>query len=1172
MAYQIRISEPGQSPRVVDIGYSVEVGREVEGVRLADPTASRRHFRLDLTGGGLVVTDLGATYGTLVNGVAITAPTLLGMGDEIRAGNTALALVGVVTDAAVAPVASPTPPPTPPTAPTAPTPPTSAAPAAPTYQAPVVPTAPAYEAPVASAGANYEAPVPSGYVPAATRPTIEEMASLDADGAAVIRFRPGTAGERAAKPMATRAARARKRLAGLGSEPWGVVPQICLVDPFPDPDNPGELVTDGTIVDEARNEIWMVVSPESPPEDLERPMALLFGASLPAAAELAPILEGYGLWLAKTDSVDEHLAQMDLPPLSAAEGELRAAMGFSFVCFLLEREKEDGLRRLLGTAQPGRIDQALQEQYGLSGAPLEQAWREKLATGGPKVKTGQFIRLSLRYLRPYKWRQGEIFIYMLFALAFTLVFPFVTRRLFDEALPSGEFSQVMTLLGALGVAFLISLVAGLRQAYASAWISGAVVRDLRGQMFGKLQTLSTGWFQRHQQGDVLTRLFNDVAVVEAGLTQTLREGLFQILSLVLSSIVMLTLDPQLGIIVLLGVPLVAVVYRTMAAGAQKRGLAVQQDTGALMGVAAENYSAEPVIKMFALQSRERDRFGRLAERLFRSERRLNLFGGLFGLSVNLIVTLLRLGVLAYGSWLILQGRFTLGGLVAFLGIMGEVLSPVTMLTSIGQMVQSATGALYRINEVLDEQPELDDAELVAAGGGALPALPPLGREITISGVGFSYNAERQVLHGVSAVIPAGVRAAFVGPSGSGKSTVLQLLMRLYDPDEGAIYFDGYNLTEVSAASTRGQIGVVFQDNFLFDTTLRENIGFGKVGATDAEIEAAAQAAEVHDFIMQLPRGYDTVVGERGAMLSGGQRQRVAIARALIRNPRLLLLDEATSALDPKTERQIIATLNAIAQGRTTIAITHRLTSVTDYDVIFVIVSGQIVESGTHEQLLAQQGTYARLWAEQTGHSLGLETMAFDPAAALASLPIFADVDGETLQQIAGRLVAMDLQPGEAIADTAGHLSIVARGRARALSPSMNGTLVPTAMLEVGDAFGLNALLSGSNGSRLEAVDSVTLLVLTDDLLRGILASVPSVGQAMTGQAAPALPQGGQRLTRMTIGLRSNQVAGIIAGAAGSMSGAPGSAPLALGNAGTPQALAEDGRRLTGVFPSVGGPT
>jgi ATP-binding cassette subfamily B protein len=975
--------------------------------------------------------------------------------------------------------------------------------------------------------------------------------------------------------MAGRAVRARKRLAGLGSEGWGVVPQICLVDPFPDPDDPSRLVTDGTIVDAARNEIWMVVSPESPPEDLERPLALLFGASLPAAAELAPLLEGYALWLAKSDPVDDQLAQMQLPPLSAAEGELRAAMGFSFVCFLLEREKEDGLRKVLGTAQPGRLDQALQEQYGLSGAPLEEAWREKLASGGPKVKTGQFLRLSLRYLRPYTWRQAEIFVYMLFALAFTLVFPFVTRRLFDEALPSGEFSQVMTLLGALGVAFLISLFAGLRQAYASAWISGAVVRDLRGQMFGKLQTLSTGWFQRHQQGDVLTRLFTDVAVVEQGLTQTLREGLFQILSLVLSSIVMLTLDLRLGIIVLLGVPLVAVVYRTMAAGAQKRGLAVQQDTGALMGVAAENYSAEPVVKMFALQSRERERFGRLAERLFRSERRLNLYGGLFGLSVNLIVTILRLGVLAYGSWLILNGHFTLGGLVAFLGIMGEVLSPVTMLTSIGQMVQAATGALFRINEVLDAQPELDDAELVDEDGAPLPALPPLGREITISGVGFSYTAERQVLHGVNAVIPAGVRAAFVGPSGSGKSTVLQLLMRLYDPDEGAIYFDGYDLTTMSAASARGQIGVVFQDNFLFDTTLRENIGFGKVGATDEEIEAAARAAEVHDFISQLPRGYDTVVGERGAMLSGGQRQRVAIARALIRNPRLLLLDEATSALDPKTERQIISTLNSISQGRTTVAITHRLTSVTDYDVIFVIVAGEIIETGTHDQLLANQGTYARLWAEQTGHALAVETMTFDPAAALASLPIFAALGPDDLEQVASRLVSLDLQPGEAIADSTGHLSIVARGRARALAPSLNGTLVPTALLEAGDAFGLNALLSGPNGSRLEAVDAVTLLVLSDEVLRGIVATMPSVADALAGATTPSVaPEGGERLSRMTMSVRASDLAAVIAGAAGTLSGGPGSAPLALGNAGTPQALAEDGRRLTGTFPTTGngGPT
>ena len=311
---------------------------------------------------------------------------------------------------------------------------------------------------------------------------------------------------------------------------------------------------------------------------------------------------------------------------------------------------------------------------GLSG--LEEAWRQKLLMGSPKVKTSRFLRLCGRYLRPHARREAEMFVYMLLGLAFNVVFPFVTRRLFDTALPSGKFSEVLQLLLFLAVAFVVSLVAGLRRAYLAAYVGGAVVRDVRAQMFARMQGLSNGWFTEHQQGDVLSRLFSDVAVLEAGLSQTLREGVFQVLSLIVSFIVLLVLNVPLTIIVLAGAPIVALIYRGMAAGAQKRSIAVQEQTSSLLAVAAENYGAQPVVKAFGLEARERGRFARAAERLFLSQRRLALFGGVFELSVGTVVMLLRLVVLGLGAWLILNGHLTVGGLVAFLGVMGEVLAPV----------------------------------------------------------------------------------------------------------------------------------------------------------------------------------------------------------------------------------------------------------------------------------------------------------------------------------------------------------------------------------------------------------------------------------------------------------------------------------------------------------------
>lgn len=917
-----------------------------------------------------------------------------------------------------------------------------------------------------------------------------------------VRYRPGTPGEKAARAVAAAAIRARRNLRGLGTEPTGVRPVIFLDDPFPDPDNPATMVTAGSVIDDAHGEIWMVAAPEAPPEDPHRALALLFGSGLPAPEEVELLLEGYGLHLADVPSTRPALAEAVLPPLDAAEGELRSAMAVDYVRFLLEREEEEVLRRLLA-APRGQLESSFQSLYGTTTAALEEAWRAEVAAGEPEIPTGQFLGMSLRYLRPYWLRELEILLYMLLSLAFTAAFPFVSRQLFDDAIPSGEFSEVVGLLGILAVAFTVSLVAGLRQAYQSAWVSGAVGRDIRQAMFGRLQTLPFLWFQDYPQGDVLSRLFSDVTAVQAGLANTIGQGIYQALTLVVATSIMLTINLPLGLVVLVSAPLVALVYKAMARGARDRSLAVREENSALLGVAAENYTAIPVVKLFGLRRRESGRFRRQADRLFRAQRRLNLFGGLFGLSVNMIVTLLRLAVLGFGAWLILEGRFTLGGLVAFLAIMGDVLSPVTVLTSLGQNIQAVSGALVRINEVLDAAPE--------PGGGDGPELPALAEELVLSDVSFSYAPERRVIDGLDAVIPAGSSVAFVGPSGSGKSTVLRLIMRLLEPEEGVITLDGVDIASATMASLRDQMAVVFQEPILFDTTIRENIALGKPGATEEEIVVAAEAAELGDTIAGLARGYDTLVGQRGTNLSGGQRQRVAIARALIRNPRLLLLDEATSALDPATESDLNDTLRRVGAGRTVISITHRLTSITDYDEIFVIRSGRLVESGTHDELVSLGDVYATLWSEQTGAEIR-ERPPFDAAAALGNLVLFRDVGQAGREDIATHLRAFVLQPGEEIGEGDRRLMLVARGRGEILTPSLGGQLVVTGRVGVGDAFGLRSILGAGNDTRLRAVDAVTLLELDNAALDSIAARHAVVAAVLdTTMPGEGGPVGGRKM-------------------------------------------------------------
>jgi ABC-type multidrug transport system fused ATPase/permease subunit/CRP-like cAMP-binding protein len=1055
---ELEVTTPDGKRVVVELTSTTELGREGGGFVVDDPAISRRHLVLHLDGPTAEVEDLASANGTFVDGVRISEPRPLAVGTTIRVGDTRI-VVRALGDVPVRPAAVPA-----------------------DAMATIAPTS---------------APQPAvslRHLPA------RGFASIEGDGI-VVSSVPGTVGAGVAPSVLDTAKRARKALAGFGSEPWGTTVTIALVDPFPDPADPTRLVAGGSVVDADTNTVWMAVTPESPPEDPHRPLAILFGTALPSAGDLDHLLEGYGLWLAGTSEPDPETVVGAPAALDALDPEMRGPLVASFVGYLIAREGEDVFRRLL-TAPAGRVSEAWKEHYGRSSHALEAAWRADHEREPPNVGLLDFLRMSWRYLRPYRLRQLEVFGYMLLSLAFTVAYPFVTKRLFDEAIPSGEMSQVLSLLGFLGGAFAITLIAGLRQNYQSAWISGSVVRDLREEIFGKLQHLPDSWIARHPQGDVLSRMMNDVGRVQAGLSTAIDNGIFQLVSLVVSTVIMLQVNLWLGLLVLAGAPIVALVYRGMGAGARTRSLAVQEESGAVLSVASENYQANNVVKLFRLADYERARFRRTSDRLFRSQQRLSLFGGLFGVAVESIVTILRLAIIGIGAWLIFEGRFTLGGLVAFLGIMGEVLGPVTGLTTLGQSIQSSVGAIIRIDEVIEANPE--------PAGADLPALAPLRQEIRLEGVSFSYTPERRALDQVDVTIHAGTRVAFVGPSGSGKSTILRLLMRLYEPDEGRMTVDGVDVRERSLDSLRMQMGVVFQDSFLFDATLRENIALGSVGSTDAAVMAAAGAAEVDAFVGNLARGYDTLVGEGGRNLSGGQRQRVAIARALVGNPPILLLDEATSALDPGTERQISATLDRAGSGKTVIAITHRLTSVVGYDQIHVVDAGRIVESGTHEQLLARRGLYARLWAEQTGAEMP-QAPPFDLEGVLSALPLFVDLDHDALADVAQRMGRVVLASGTVAAE-GGQLVVIESGRGELVDARSGAVL---RVMGSGDVFGLNALLGEPTGAQLKALEPMTLRTLAADDLDTLGTRHGEIDQARAGRSTSAAIPTGRALTRST---------------------------------------------------------
>jgi ATP-binding cassette subfamily B protein len=342
--------------------------------------------------------------------------------------------------------------------------------------------------------------------------------------------------------------------------------------------------------------------------------------------------------------------------------------------------------------------------------------------------------------------------------------------------------------------------------------------------------------------------------------------------------------------------------------------------------------------------------------------------------------------------------------------------------------------------------------------------------------------------------------AIVGPSGSGKSTIVNLLLRFWDPDEGRVLFDGRDLREVTVSSLRGQVGLVFQDTFIFDTTVRDNIGLAKPGATDAEIEEAARAAQLDGYIASLPAGFDTPLGERGVRMSGGQRQRLGIARAMLRNPRILLLDEATSALDAETERGIVETLASLSWGRTTISITHRLALAASADLIFVLEAGRLVESGTHAELSRTGGLYQRLYEEQTGQLAGRDRLrpGID-ANRLAAIPLFAGVGTSALTSLANRLVIERYAAGEDVVaqgDEGNRMYVINRGQVEVLVGA--GGTRRVNVLNPGDYFGEMALLAGEpRNATVRATEPTELYSLSREDLTHLIQAEPTVGTALS---------------------------------------------------------------------------
>jgi ATP-binding cassette subfamily B protein len=550
-----------------------------------------------------------------------------------------------------------------------------------------------------------------------------------------------------------------------------------------------------------------------------------------------------------------------------------------------------------------------------------------------------FLRQLLTALAPYRGSSVLILGGVLLEMGFTGAVPLGFKFLIDYAITPQDGQVLLAVLGLLAGGAALVAVVGLGRDYLYARVCAAILRDLRHRMFSHLQRLSMDFYARINVGDILARFSTDLAAVESAITAAIPWVILPALDVVFSTFLLFTLEWRLACVALGVFPLSLLGPRVLVPRASAASYERQQQEAQVVTTVQENLGAQPVIKAFSLEQHMLADFVQRLGTLVQSSVRVGFLSALVERSAGISILLLQVVVLGVGASMAFSSNLSIGSLVSFQSLFMTLSWSLSYVTQyVPHLVQAASG-MQRIAELLDEQPQVVDAP-------EAPALPRFEKTIRFEDVDFSYTDGQRHLRSVSFTIHAGESVAFVGPSGSGKSTILNLLTRFYDPVTGQVIIDGHDLRYVTQTSWRAQSGIVFQDSFLFNTTIRENIRVGKPEATDAAVEAAARAAEIHALIEQMPQGYDTVVGEGGKRLSGGQRQRIAIARAMLRDPAILILDEATSALDAATEAAINLTLAQLARGRTVIAVTHRLASVGQADRI-----SNMSDCGPHTALL-----------------------------------------------------------------------------------------------------------------------------------------------------------------------------------------------------------------------------
>jgi len=573
--------------------------------------------------------------------------------------------------------------------------------------------------------------------------------------------------------------------------------------------------------------------------------------------------------------------------------------------------------------------------------------------------TGTFKRV-IQVFCPYWWRVLLITIMILMnAIVGTAVVPEVTKMIIDQAFPHKDLALLALLVLALIAQPVFTGLISIALDYLRVTLAQYVMHNLRMGLYARLQAVSLRFYTTERTGEIISRLTNDINGVSDVLNNTMSRTLSNSITMLTTLIVMLSFNVPLTLLSLGLMPVF--VYLALHVGKVVRGVSkeTQQTLADILSVLEEtlNVSGALLVKSFGRQQAETARLRATSERLVTIQVRQTMIGRWFLLSFHIFFNIAPALVYYIGGVQVIGGRLSLGSLIAFIALQSQFFPTLRQLLSIPLDIQSALALFERLFAYLDLPIEIADRS--DAG-----TLEHIAGRIRFHHVRFRYRPERPVLIDVDFAVRPGQLVALVGPSGAGKTTTAYLLPRFYDAEQGAVEIDGHDVRSVTQESLLRHIGMVTQETYLLNATIRENIAYGQPNAPDEAVIAAAQAAQIHERILQLPNGYETVVGPRGYMLSGGEKQRVAIARVLLKDPRILILDEATSALDTRSERLIQAALAKLQMGRTTLAIAHRLSTILSADQILVMDAGRIVERGTHAELLQQGGLYSQIYHEQ----------------------------------------------------------------------------------------------------------------------------------------------------------------------------------------------------------------